>query len=86
MNILFSSPGSCGCPILFLCDVGGYGRTSDGGILAISAFGQALRSGTLQLPAVLPLPEAHQRGPQSHVFVAVYTVERVSASRTETGI
>lgn len=51
-------------------DVGGYGRTSDGGILANSAFGQALRSGTLQLPADLPLPGAEHRGPQPHIFVA----------------
>ncbi|XP_065150370.1 uncharacterized protein [Paramisgurnus dabryanus] len=36
-------------------NVGGYGRTSDGGILANSAFGQALQAGTL--------------GPQPHVFV-----------------
>ncbi|XP_049457690.1 uncharacterized protein LOC125904380 [Epinephelus fuscoguttatus] len=45
-------------------DVGGYGRSSDGGILANSAFGQALRSGTLHLPADLPLPGAEDRGPQ----------------------
>ena len=32
-------------------DVGGYGRTSDGGILANSEFGQALHAGNLQLPA-----------------------------------
>ncbi|KAK0137444.1 Protein ALP1-like [Merluccius polli] len=51
-------------------DVGGYGRTSDGGILANSAFGAALQSGTLQLPADLPLPGADHRGPQPHVFVA----------------
>ncbi|KAK0154749.1 Protein ALP1-like [Merluccius polli] len=51
-------------------DVGGYGRTSDGGILANSAFGQALRSGTLQLPADRLLPGADHRGPQPHVFVA----------------
>ncbi|KAM6922840.1 uncharacterized protein PEZ65_011133 [Lycodopsis pacificus] len=44
-----------------LIDVGGYGRTSDGGSLANS--GQALKSGTLQLPA------DHQ-GLQPHVFVA----------------
>uniref|UniRef100_A0A8C5B2S4 DDE Tnp4 domain-containing protein n=1 Tax=Gadus morhua TaxID=8049 RepID=A0A8C5B2S4_GADMO len=50
--------------------VGGYGRTSDGGILANSAFGAALRSGTLQLPADLPLTGADHRGPQPHVFVA----------------
>ncbi|KAL7387696.1 hypothetical protein ABVT39_027602 [Epinephelus coioides] len=51
-------------------DVGGYGRTSDGGILANSAFGQALRSGTLDLPADHLLPGADHRGPQPHVFVA----------------
>ncbi|XP_049928251.1 uncharacterized protein LOC126407421 [Epinephelus moara] len=51
-------------------DVGGYGRTSDGGILANSAFGRALRSGTLQLPADRLLPGADHRGPQPHVFVA----------------
>ncbi|XP_029912989.1 uncharacterized protein LOC115363054 [Myripristis murdjan] len=51
-------------------DVGGYGKTSDGGILANSAFGQALRSGTLPLPADRPLPGADHRGPQPHVFVA----------------
>lgn len=51
-------------------DVGGYGRSSDGGILANSAFGQALRSGTLHLPADQPLPGAEHRGPQPHVFVA----------------
>ncbi|XP_071316449.1 uncharacterized protein [Trachinotus anak] len=45
-------------------DVGGYGRSSDGGILANSAFGQALRSGTLHLPSDLPLPGAEDRGPQ----------------------
>ena len=50
--------------------VGGYGRSSDGGILANSAFGQALRSGTLHLPADLPLPGAEERGPQLHIFVA----------------
>uniref|UniRef100_UPI0037E80AD4 uncharacterized protein n=1 Tax=Semicossyphus pulcher TaxID=241346 RepID=UPI0037E80AD4 len=50
-------------------DVRGYGRTSDGGILANSAFGQGLRSGTLQLPADLPLPGAEHRGPQPCVFV-----------------
>ncbi|XP_058628314.1 uncharacterized protein zgc:194221 [Onychostoma macrolepis] len=51
-------------------DVGGYGRTSDGGILANSAFGQALRGGTLHLPPDRLLPGADHRGPQPHVFVA----------------
>ena len=57
-------------------DVGGYGRTSDGGILANSAFGAALQSGTLQLPADLPLPGADHRGPQPHVFVADEAIPR----------
>ncbi|KAK5624138.1 hypothetical protein CRENBAI_010935 [Crenichthys baileyi] len=35
---------------------GGYGRTSDCGILANSAFSQALRAGTLSLPPDLHLP------------------------------
>ena len=51
-------------------DVGGYGRTSDGGILANSRFGQALHAGTLPLPPDRSLPGAEWRGPQPHVFVA----------------
>ncbi|KAL3054476.1 hypothetical protein OYC64_017419 [Pagothenia borchgrevinki] len=51
-------------------DVGGYGRTSDGGILANYAFGQALKSGSLQLPAGLPLSGGDHLGPLPHVFVA----------------
>ena len=51
-------------------DVGGYGRTSDGGILANSTFGQALHAGDLQLPADRALPGAEHRGPLPHVFVA----------------
>lgn len=47
----------------WVIDVGGYGRTSDDGILANSAFGQALQSGTLQLPA-------DHTEPQPQVFVA----------------
>ncbi|KAK7919088.1 hypothetical protein WMY93_010372 [Mugilogobius chulae] len=51
-------------------DVGGYGRTSDGGIFAHSPFGHALHTGTLQLPPDQHLPGAHHFGPQPHVFVA----------------
>uniref|UniRef100_A0A3P9C5T1 Zgc:194221 n=1 Tax=Maylandia zebra TaxID=106582 RepID=A0A3P9C5T1_9CICH len=51
-------------------DVGGYGRTSDGGILANSTFGQALRAGTLHMPPDQPLPGGEHRGAQPHVFVA----------------
>ncbi|RVE67428.1 hypothetical protein OJAV_G00102880 [Oryzias javanicus] len=53
-----------------LIDVGDYGRTSDGGILANSTFGQALRCGKLNLPPDCPLPGAEHRGPLPHVFVA----------------
>ncbi|XP_055015589.1 uncharacterized protein zgc:194221 [Boleophthalmus pectinirostris] len=53
-----------------IIDVGGYGRTSDGGILANSPFGQALREGRLPLPPDQHLPGADHRGPQPHVFVA----------------
>uniref|UniRef100_A0A3B4HA67 DDE Tnp4 domain-containing protein n=1 Tax=Pundamilia nyererei TaxID=303518 RepID=A0A3B4HA67_9CICH len=69
------------CPAIFpllysaehrfrVIDVGGYGRTSDGGILANSTFGQALRAGTLHLPPDQPLPGGEHRGAQPHVFVA----------------
>ncbi|KAL2102239.1 hypothetical protein ACEWY4_001407 [Coilia grayii] len=53
-----------------IVDVGGYGRTSDGGSLYASAFGEGLRDGTLGLPedAVIPGPE--HRGPMPFVFVS----------------
>ncbi|KAK0133483.1 Protein ALP1-like [Merluccius polli] len=43
-------------------DVGGYGRTSDGGILSHSGFGEGLMSGTLDFPEDRELPEAGHRG------------------------
>ncbi|RXN04065.1 nuclease HARBI1 [Labeo rohita] len=51
-------------------DVGSYGRTSDGGVMANFTFGQALRNGTLGLPQDALLPGAEHLGPQPHVFVA----------------
>ncbi|KAK0142795.1 Protein ALP1-like [Merluccius polli] len=51
-------------------DVGSYGRTSDGGVLANSIFGQALRDGTLGIPEDALLPGADHLGPQPFVFVA----------------
>lgn len=51
-------------------DVGGYGRTSVGGILANSAFGQALHDGSLHLPPDQHMPRAPHRRAQAHVFVA----------------
>ncbi|CAL8388771.1 unnamed protein product [Boreogadus saida] len=53
-----------------IIDVGGYGRTSDGGILANSVFGQALRAGDLKLPADRVL--SAERGPLPHVFWRIY--------------
>ncbi|XP_061584677.1 uncharacterized protein zgc:194221 [Cololabis saira] len=53
-----------------IIDVGGYGRTSEGGTLANSTFGQALINGTLQIPEDALLPGAEHLGPQPHVFVA----------------
>ncbi|KAM3850458.1 uncharacterized protein ACN63O_019638 [Diretmus argenteus] len=51
-------------------DVGGYGRTSDGGSLFNSAFGEGLRNGTLDLPQDSIIPGAEHRGPLPYVFVA----------------
>ncbi|NP_001129460.1 uncharacterized protein LOC100191015 [Danio rerio] len=51
-------------------DVGSYGRMSDGGVLANSIFGQALRDGALGLPQDALLSGAEHFGPQPHVFVA----------------
>ena len=53
-----------------MIDVGGFGRSNDAGVLSNSLFGQALSTGTLQLPADQLLPGADHRGPQPHVFVA----------------
>ncbi|RXN13484.1 nuclease HARBI1 [Labeo rohita] len=50
-------------------DVGGYGRTSDGGTLRNSAFGESLRDGTLDLPPDAAIPGAEHRGPLPCVFV-----------------
>ena len=51
-------------------DVGSYGRTSDGGILSNSIFGQALRDGALCIPEDALLPGTDHLGPQPFVFVA----------------
>lgn len=51
-------------------DVGSYGRTSDGGVLAKSTFGQKLLDGTLGLPQDALLPGAERMGPLPFVFVA----------------
>ncbi|XP_059929868.1 uncharacterized protein LOC132473675 [Gadus macrocephalus] len=50
-------------------DVGGYGRMSDSGSLRNSAFGEALRDGTLDLPPAHVISGAEQRGPLPHMFV-----------------
>ena len=51
-------------------DIGAYGKNSDGGTLAASAFGSALRQGTLNLPGDAPLPGAENVGSIPHVFLA----------------
>ncbi len=51
-------------------DVGAYGRSSDGGTLAVSAFGRALCQGSLGIPEDKPLPGAEHLGLMPHVFVA----------------
>lgn len=51
-----------------MIDVGAYGKSSDGGTLSSSAFGQALRHGTVNLPPDAPLPGAE--GSMPFVFVA----------------
>lgn len=50
-------------------DVGGYGRTSDGGSLHNSAFGERLRDGTLDLPADAVIQGSEHRGTMPFVFV-----------------
>ncbi|KAJ8014477.1 hypothetical protein DPEC_G00040640 [Dallia pectoralis] len=50
-------------------DVGGYGRTSDGGTLANSCFGEGLRDGTLDLPEDVQLSGGETVGPLPHIFV-----------------
>uniref|UniRef100_A0A8D0A528 Zgc:194221 n=1 Tax=Sander lucioperca TaxID=283035 RepID=A0A8D0A528_SANLU len=50
-------------------DVGGYGRTSDGGSLHNSAFGEGLRDGTLDLSEDVVIPGSEHCGPMPFVFV-----------------
>ncbi|XP_034097002.1 protein ANTAGONIST OF LIKE HETEROCHROMATIN PROTEIN 1-like [Gymnodraco acuticeps] len=50
-------------------DVGGFGRSSDGGSLRNSAFGESLRDGSLQLPPDTVIPGAERLGLLPHVFV-----------------
>ncbi|KAL2077931.1 hypothetical protein ACEWY4_025616 [Coilia grayii] len=52
-----------------IVDVGGYGRTSDGGSLYASAFGEGLRDGTLGLPEDAVIRGSEHRGPMPFVFV-----------------
>lgn len=50
-----------------LLDIGNYGRHSDGGVLANSTFGQAMKRGSLSLPN--PEPLTGQRLPIPYFFV-----------------
>ncbi|XDV17638.1 hypothetical protein PO909_023470, partial [Leuciscus waleckii] len=53
-----------------LVDIGAYGRNSDGGTLAASAFGSALRQSSLRIPEDSPLPGAEHLGAMPYVFLA----------------
>ena len=57
---IFDSPsGSVRCTLqIYLADIGREGRKSDGGVLAQSQFGQALRDGTMVLPSKGTLGDA----------------------------
>ncbi|XP_036410906.1 glycogen synthase kinase 1-like [Megalops cyprinoides] len=59
-SLFYNCKGTFSVVLLAVVDVGSYGRTSTGGALANSTFGQALRDGTLGLPqdALLPGPRA----------------------------
>ncbi|KAK5935398.1 hypothetical protein CgunFtcFv8_020764 [Champsocephalus gunnari] len=50
-------------------DVGGFGRSSDGGSLRNFAFGESLRGGSLQLPPDTVIPGAERLGLLPHVLV-----------------
>ncbi|KAJ4930774.1 hypothetical protein JOQ06_025082, partial [Pogonophryne albipinna] len=52
-----------------IVDVGGFGKSSDGGSLQNSAFGESLRDGSLQLPPDTVIPGAERLGLLPHVFV-----------------
>ncbi|KAL2095378.1 hypothetical protein ACEWY4_010097 [Coilia grayii] len=60
-HVIIQAPDSS-CSLYFrVVDVGGYGRTSDGGTLYNSAFGEGLRDGTLDLPEDAAIRGAEQR-------------------------
>ncbi|KAJ8349533.1 hypothetical protein SKAU_G00246630 [Synaphobranchus kaupii] len=52
-----------------IVDVGAFGKNSDGGVLSCSAFGRALRQGSLDLPEDTTLPGAEDLGAMPHVIV-----------------
>ncbi|KAK7896163.1 hypothetical protein WMY93_021488 [Mugilogobius chulae] len=49
--------------------MGDYGRSSDGGVFATSDLGRGMESGTLHVPASVPLPGAPHLGPAPFVMV-----------------
>lgn len=52
-----------------IVNVGAFGRTSDGGVLANSTFGKALQRGTADLPEDTTLPGAEDRGVVPYTFI-----------------
>ena len=61
-----------------LLDIGDIGRQSDGGVLANSAFGRSLESGSLSLPCPKPLPGQSSSVP--YYFVSISTEDLHVAS------
>ncbi|KAL2082550.1 hypothetical protein ACEWY4_022368 [Coilia grayii] len=60
-------------------DVGAYGRTSDGGVLTNSTFGQKLQDGTLGLPQDALLLGAEHLGPRPNIGVIGISPSNVDA-------
>ncbi|XP_046582183.1 protein ANTAGONIST OF LIKE HETEROCHROMATIN PROTEIN 1-like [Haliotis rubra] len=68
---------------VLIIDVGSCGMNNDSGVFRNSRFGQALRNGTLPLPADRSLPGAEVLGPLPYVFVADEGMEGVVAKRQD---
>ena len=67
-------------------DVGAYGKNPDAASLYNSAFGEALRDGTLDLPPDTTIPGAEHRGPVPYVFLADEALSRKGHQQREENI